>query len=160
MRYHRYTEIQEILKALTLMITVNTPDIIIDLSTERVIDVRVISFLLILPVSCSHFGKCLSLEFFRYGFIFGFDRYMIDVLVDTVQKLLHELVGVFLLPVNEKHAHFSCIELGVHTDFFRGKVEISTASLFFTTSTNKALYISTTSLLFPFLTAAYFPLTK
>ena len=84
MRYHRYTEIQEIFKALTLMITVNTPDIIIDLSTERVIDVRVISFLLILPVSCSHFGKCLSLEFFRYGFIFGFDRYIIDVLVDTV----------------------------------------------------------------------------
>ena len=39
--------------------------------------------------------------------ILGLGIISIDILVNGVEELLHELVGVFLFPVDEKHAYFS-----------------------------------------------------
>lgn len=133
------------------MSTTDTFDVIIDLSTKAVINIRILSLFFIVPENRCHPFKWFSLKLFSEIFIFCLNFDSIQILMDTIYQLFHKLMSIFLLPVNEKHTYFSWISQLIHTDFFKGSVDISTKSLFWTTSMNKFLYIYTTSLFFPLL---------
>ena len=106
MRDEGQTQVQEILKALALMGAVDALDVVVDLPAETIVDIGVISLLLIVPEDGPHLIPGLSLELLSQELISRLDSNTIQLLMNAVKKLLHELMGVFLIPVDEQHAEF------------------------------------------------------
>ena len=87
------------------MSTADTFDIVVDLSTKTVINIRIFSKFFIIPESCCHFFKRFPLKFLSQVLILSLDFNSIQILMDTIQKLLHKLMSIFLLPVNKEHTN-------------------------------------------------------
>lgn len=67
------------------MIAINAPYIIVDLPTESIIYIRVISFLLVFPEDSSHFLDCLPLNIVGYRFVLWLFFDSIKILMDTIK---------------------------------------------------------------------------
>lgn len=106
MRDEGQTQVQEIFEAFALMGAVDALDIVVDLPAETIVDIRVISLLLIVPENRPHLIPGLSLELLSQELISRFDSNTIQLLMNAVEELLHELMRVFLIPVDEQHAEF------------------------------------------------------
>ena len=48
----------------------------------------------------------ISSGFSPLGILLGSFADSVDILVHAIEKFLHELMGVFLLPVDKEHAYF------------------------------------------------------